>query len=171
VKHLMRVVSPLWFFLALTLPALPQQSPHFSGVYTLKSFTRSDSAGGGKFREQTSAPKTTLNISQGTDALDATFRFSSGKTVTLKYKLDDSESKNVDPDGSPTTDRAKLKGRELMVRSTMKIAAGDLKGSEVHRTENWELSKDLKTLTIRQQSDIPGAHMLGNTMTSTYTRQ
>jgi hypothetical protein len=121
VKHMLKVVSSLWFVLALTLPALPQQSPDFSGVYTLKSLTRSDSAGGGDFREQTSAPKTTLNISQDANALDATFTFSSGKTVILKYKLDDMESTNVDPDGSPTTDRAKLKGRELIVRSTLKL--------------------------------------------------
>jgi hypothetical protein len=99
------------------------------------------------------------------------FTFASGKTVTLKYKLDDIVSRNVDPDGSPTTDRAKVKGRELIVRSTMKIAAGDLKGSEVHRIENWELSKDLSTLTIRQQFDVPGAHLSGDTMTSIYSRK
>jgi hypothetical protein len=168
---MMRVVFSLWFFLALTLPALPQQSPDFSGAYTLKSLTRSDSDGGSNFREQTSAPKTTLKISQSANALDATFTFASGKTVTLKYKLDDIESKNVDPDGSLTTDRAKVKGRELIVRSTIKIGAGGLKGSEVHRTENWELSKDLRTLTIHQQFDVPGAHVPGDTMTSTYTRQ
>src|SRR5579863_1729133 len=155
---MMRLVSSLCFLLALTDQALPQQTPDFSGTYTLGSLARSDSAGGANFREQTPGPKTTLNISQNANSIEARFTFASGKTATLKYHLDDSESKNVDPDGSPTNDRVKLKGKSLVIRSTIKIVSGDLKGSEVHRAESWELSKDLRTLTIHEQFEIPGAH-------------
>src|SRR5579863_4841954 len=97
---MMRLVSSLCFLLALTDQALPQQTPDFSGTYALGSLARSDSAGGANFREQTPGPKTTLNISQNANSIEARFTFASGKTATLKYHLDDSESKNVDPDGA-----------------------------------------------------------------------
>ncbi len=90
--------------------------------------------------------------------------------LPAKYRLDGSEIQSAEPDGTPTVEHAEIKGKTLIIRSSIKVASGALKGVPILRTEKWELSKDLKTLTVRQRTEVQGMHMRDDLLTVTYQR-
>ena len=92
------------------------------------------------------------------------------ETFPCKYRLDDSEIQSAESDGTPTVEHAEIKGKTLIIRSSIKVASGAFKGILILRTEKWELSKDLKTLTVQQRTEIQGMHMQDDLLTVTYQR-
>jgi hypothetical protein len=160
--------------LCVSLMCLPsalsqKQGPDFTGSYVLKSFTRSDSSIG--YTDKISAGKGALSVVQTANSIEFSYTLPSGKTAVRRYNLDGSDSSNVDFDGTPRTERAILKGKTLIVKSTMNVPTGPLKGTPIDGTETWELSRDLKTLTSRAQLKSRGTHLLGDTFTAIYFRQ
>ena len=167
---MLRTASVFCVFLALVGLAQPQEVRDFSGVYTLKRFTHSDS---NHPRDTTNVPagQTTLKIAQSAISMELSYTLGSGKTVVRRYTLDGRDSANMEFDGTPTTDQASVKGRTLTIHSTIEVTAGLLKGIPVHRTSRWELSRDLKTLIAHDQIEIQGKHVIGDTLTAVYVRQ
>jgi hypothetical protein len=73
-------------------------------------------------------------------------------------------------DGTPTVEQAKIKGNRLIIQSSIKVQGGALKGIPITKTQKWELSKDLKTLTVSEEFQIQArAHMVGDLVTITCT--
>lgn len=166
-----RTASAFCLLLVLSGLGLAQQNPDFSGVYTSNSVRRSDSTRVTNFPTKVQVGKTTLKVVQAENSLEAAFTFDSGKTGTRRYALDGSETENVDFDGTPTTDRVRVKGRTLVIRSIMTVRTGDLKDIPVYSTQKWELSPDLKTLTVYQRFQVQGMHMMDDALTTIYVRQ
>jgi len=166
-----KLASALTLLLVLNSQASSKQNPDFSGTYTLQSVSRSDSSTR-HFPKNIPVGKQTLQVIQTGNSLEASFVSETGTTSTRKYKLDGSESENVDFDGTPTTDRASVKGNTLVVRSSIKVKAGALKGVPVDQIQKWGLSPDLKTLTVRQQIHLHEGIPEGDaTLTMIYVRQ
>ena len=84
--------------------------------------------------------------------------------VTREYKLDGTKIRGEEPDGTPT---AEIKGKKLIIRSSIKTK-GALQ--DVLKTQKWELSKDLKTLTVYEQLQAEGMHIVNDSLTISYTR-
>jgi hypothetical protein len=106
------------FLLLLTATALGQQNPDFSGVYVMKSLTTSTSIVRA-YPWKTLEGKTLLKVVQNGSALEVALT-SDGKTITNTYVLG-SESQNTEPDGTPTSDRAEMKGKTLVIHSSLHI--------------------------------------------------
>jgi hypothetical protein len=112
-------------------------------------------------------PKTTMKVTQSAGRIEIVESFDDGKTLTRKYALDGSESKNLTSGGVPTTDRAEIKGKTLVIRSSYRLLTGDT----VHETEKWNLSADSKTIKIRHQMQFERMFMLDDTLNEIYQRQ
>jgi hypothetical protein len=129
----------------------------FSGTYTA---------------QPSSASKTddTLIVVQSKDAVEITRR-EQGKTRTNRCPFSGS-GPYTSSGGIPGTCTAKIKGGSILVDSIVNTANASL-----HTREQWQLSKNLKTLTIRSRSDAPDlpnvSAALGDTLSSTskYTRE
>ncbi|MGB6668661.1 MAG: hypothetical protein WBE73_09975 [Candidatus Acidiferrum sp.] len=66
----------------------------------------------------------------------------------------------------PTVDKAEVKGKTLVIRSSYRLT----NGVPVHETQRWELSPDGKTLKIHRQTQFEGMSMLDETTNETYQR-
>jgi len=165
---MMRTVSAMCVLAVLIAVAVAQQVPDFSGTYVLKSHARSDS-----YRSASSnvmLGRVIRKVMQDNDSVEIVFVLVGRGTFTCKYRLDGSEIQSAEPDGTPTVEHAEIKGKTLIIRSSIKVASGALKGVPILRTEKWELSKDLKTLTVHQRTEIQGMHMQDDLLTVTYQR-
>jgi hypothetical protein len=158
------------FLLLLTATALGQQNPDFSGVYVMKSLTTSTSIVRA-YPWKTLEGKTLLKVVQNGSALEVALT-SDGKTITNTYVLG-SESQNTESDGTPTSDRAEMKGKTLVIHSSLHIRSGALQGIPVQDIQKWSLSSDSKTLTIRGRYQIGMERMSlqDDSRTAIYTRQ
>jgi len=94
-----------------------------------------------------------------------------GTTSIRKYTLDGKASENVDLAGVVSVDRIEARGKIVVIHSDVKVTSGSLKGTPVHKTEKWELAADLKTLTMREQSEVQGMRMIDDLLTAVYIRQ
>lgn len=155
----MRIHSSLCCLLLFATTAVAQENPNFSGTYALTALK-------GEHTPKT-LPKNTMKVTQKEGTLEVVESFDDGKTLTRKYALDGSESKNLTSGGVPTTDRAEIKGKTVVIRSSYRLPTG----VTVHETEKWELSADSKTIKIRQQTQFEGMSMLDDTLNETYQRQ
>jgi hypothetical protein len=162
-------ISSALFLLLLITAAPAQQNPDFSGVYILKSLITSPSIVR-SYPWKKLEGKVTLRVVQNRNSLEVTGMYG-GKTDTLTYALDGSESKNVLPDGTSTNDRAEIRGRTLTIRSSLMIGGGELKGIPLHETQKWVLSPGWKLLTIRDHYQIQGIAMEDDGRTAIYARQ
>jgi len=112
-------------------------------------------------------PKSLLKVVQNGSLLEIVETFDSGKTMTSRYALDGNESKNTTEGGVPTVDKAEVKGKTLVIRSSYRLP----NGVPVHETQKWELSADARTLKIRRQTQFEGMSMLDETTNETYQRR
>jgi hypothetical protein len=157
--HMMRMHSLLCCLLLVVIAAPAQGTPNFSGTYALTALKGEHTA--------KTLPKTTMKVTQNAGSIEIVESFDDGKTLTSKYALDGSESKNLTSGGVPTTDKAEIKGKTLVIRSSYRLSTGDT----VHETEKWELSADSKTIKIRHQMQFERMSMLDDTLNETYQRQ
>jgi hypothetical protein len=166
-----KIISAICSVVVLTATVPAQQVPDFSGAYVLKSQLRSDSQGVPPRSTMIVAGRVLTRVVQDSASIEISF-LSSGGPITCKYGLDGSETPDTEPDGTPSTVRAKIKGKKLIIQTSIKVRQGALKGIPVERTEEWELSKDLKTLRINQRTEIGGhIHMTDDLQTLVYVRQ
>ncbi len=87
--------------------------------------------------------------------------------VTREYRLDGGKIAGEEPDGTPTVEWAEIKGKKLIIRSSIKTKGAPV---DVVKTQKWELSKDLKTLTVHEQLQAEGTHVMNDSLTISYTR-
>jgi hypothetical protein len=165
----MRPVTAMCLFAVLTAVAAAQQVPDFSGTYVLKSPARSDSYNSAS--SNVMVGRVITKVVQDSNSVEVVFRSVGRGTFTCKYNLDGSEIQSAEPDGTPTVEHAEIKGKTLVIRSSIKVATGALKGVPVLRTEKWELSKNVRTLTVRQRTEVQGMHMQDDLLTVIYQRQ
>ena len=145
--------------------AVAQQAPDFSGTYILKSSGMSDS------RSSAHVPnvmweRVIKRVVQDSTSVTITLQGRAGE-VTREYKLDGTKIRGEEPDGTPTVEWAEIKGKKLIIRSSIKTK-GALQ--DVLKTQKWELSKDLKTLTVYEQLQAEGMHIVNDSLTISYTR-
>jgi hypothetical protein len=144
-------------FLSSSAPA--QQRPDFSGLYMLKPPWVG--------KHEKAPPPGYLRVTQTDKTLDA--KFSQGdKAWTARYYLDGSPSDNLIEGGYRSKDTARLKRKTLAIESTV-----PLPHTVLHMRQQWQLSRDAQTLTIRLAAEgtIMG-HPLGlPSGNEVYTRQ
>jgi hypothetical protein len=155
----MRILSSLCCLLLFVITAAAQGKSNFSGTYALTALKGEHTA--------KALPKNTMKVTQNGGSIEIVESFDDGKTLTRKFALDGSESKNLTSGGVPTTDKAQIRGKSLVIRSSYRLPAG----GAVHESETWNLSADSKTLKIRQQTHVEGMSMLDETLAETYQRQ
>jgi hypothetical protein len=168
-RAMKKYISCIGALLAFIVVAGAQQVPDFSGTYTLKSFANSDSHNSSSSKIMPA--RVITKVVQDSNSVEVVFRSAGRGTFTCKYSLDGSEIQNAEPDGTPTVEHAEIKGKILVIRSSIKVAGGVLKGVPIKRTEEWELSKDLRILTVRQRIEVQGMHMENDLLTASYLRQ
>jgi hypothetical protein len=156
---MIRALSSLCLLLPLSIAAVAQENPNFSGTYALTALKGEHTA--------KTLPKNMMKVAQNGGTLEIVESFDDGKNLTRKYNLNGGESKNLTSGGVPTTDKAEIKGKTLLIRSSYHLPTG----VTVHETEKWDLSADSKTIKIRQQTQFDGMSMLDDTLNETYRRQ
>ena len=159
----------LCLLLTLAVPALPQQSPDFTGTYILKSLTRSDSS---RTITPDSLPQSEqiLKVTQHSSSIEFSYIFANGSGLVRTYKFDGSDSTNPGFDGTSEIDRTSLKDGAITINSKRK-APGPQNDKMLYFISKWELSRDLKTLTLHRWFHVQGGHPAGDTLTAIYLRQ
>ena len=99
-------------------------------------------------------PEVTLEVAQKNGAVEIT-REELGAKTTNRYALDNSEGDCLTPGDITGKCKARLKGKSLIVESVV-LSDDHTSGNPVHvrTTQDWQLSSDAKTLTIRLYVDI-----------------
>jgi hypothetical protein len=156
---MIRVNSSLCCLLLFAIISLAQETANFSGTYALTALKGEHTA--------KTLPKNIMKVTQNGSSIEVVESFDDGKGLTRKYALDGGESKNLTSGGVPTTDKAEIKGKTLVIHSSYRLPTG----VTVHETEKWDLSADSKTIKIRQQTQFDGMSMLDDTLNETYQRQ
>jgi hypothetical protein len=102
-------------------------------------------------------PEITLDVVQNDQALEVTRDGPAGK-ASNRYLLNGSEQDCVTSNRVSAKCRAQLKGKYLVLESVVD-SPDQTSGNLIHvRTvEQWQLSGDSKTLTIKLRVDFPGA--------------
>ena len=154
-----KIISTLFCLFLFSITTVAQESPDFSGTFTLTAVKAEHAA--------KTLPKITLKVVQNGSSLEIVESYDEGKTVSKKYTLNGGETKNLTSAGAPTTDKAETKGKTVVIRSSYRLSAG----TTVRETQKWELTADSKTLKIRRQTEFEGMSMLDDTMYETYQRQ
>ncbi len=156
---MIKISSLLFCVFFIALATLAQETPDFSGTYSL---TGQDGQNAPK-----KLPKAILKVVQNGSSLELVETIDDGKPFIRKYVLNGGETKNFTSSGTPLTDKAEIKGKTLVIRSSFHLPTG----TAVHETDKWELSADLKTLKIRRQTEFERMSMLDDTMNEKYQRQ
>lgn len=102
-------------------------------------------------------PEVTLDVVQDGQAVEITRDGPAGKTSN-RYLLDGSEQECVGSNRTSAKCKAQFKGKYLVLESVVD-SPDQTSGNLIHvRTvEQWQLSGDSKTLTIKLRVDFPGA--------------
>jgi hypothetical protein len=146
-----RLFVMLFFVMASTCVAAG--NPDFSGSYTMKQ-SKSDAQKG---------PARTLQVVQTSESIEVT-EVADGKQTVNVYPLNGAERPYTSQDGAAGTCTAKLKGKDLILESF--VAARPQPGgpsATLHTKQRWELSSDLKVLTIHSDVDsslLPGMQVI-----------
>lgn len=146
---------------------LAADSISFSGKYSAE---RSKGASG-------ASTDSTLEVTQSEDKIEIT-RVEQGKSTTSNCPFNGTAGTYATPGGISGTCKAQLKGKNLIIESVVvthpQAAAGPVR---VRTKERWQLSADLKALTIKSDVDFPdfpsdiSAAVAGSTSaTAHYTR-
>jgi hypothetical protein len=154
-----------WLANVLALSALPAAltiqishaadsvKPNLTGSYTLTGAK-------GAFEVNKVAPWR-LNVVQTDLDIEVTM-IADGRTTTNRFKLDGGESPYTSQGGVKGTSTGRFKGRTLVLE-TMVTAHPQPNGPAVqlHTKQQWALSPDSKTLTIRNDVDFPNSGLGG----------
>jgi hypothetical protein len=103
-------------------------------------------------------PPVTLDVVQNEGTITITRVDPGGKTSNL-YPLNGAEEDCVNPSGVSAKCKAQLKGKSLILETT--VASRDQKSGALFRirtVEQWQLSGDSKTLTIKLHVEFPDSH-------------
>jgi hypothetical protein len=125
----------------------------FSGAYTL-------SGAKGSFKID-KASSWLLDVVQNEAEIKIT-KTLAGKATTNRFMLDGTEVPYVSEGGVRGTCTAKWKGKTLIIDTS--IATRPQRGGpevRIHTREQWTLSSDLKTVTIRSDVDFPNSGLGG----------
>lgn len=140
----MRLSMQINIWLAVLLLAVPKLSaaerPDFSGTYELTG-----AKGRFKFTDQT---KWTLSVVQAEGFIEV-IKVQDGTQSTNKFPLDRTEGIYISPGGMQGKCKGQIKGKSLILESVVKASV------TLHIKERWELSPDLKKLTIRTDVENP----------------
>ena len=102
-------------------------------------------------------PEVTLTVVQTDQAVEIT-KEGPGGISSNRFLLNGSEQDCVTSNRVPARCKAQLKGKNLIVESLVDSADQTSGGViHIHTVEQWQLSGDQKTLTIRLRVDYPGA--------------
>ena len=117
---------------------------NYSGKYSLKS--RNNASG---------ESESTLNVRQNEDSIEVT-RLEQGKSTTNRYPLNGTEGDYMSPGGVSGKGKGQLAGKNLVLESfivtRLQPSAPPVR---IHIKEQWQLSADFKTLTIKSDVDFP----------------
>lgn len=100
--------------LMLCSSAVAQSSIDFSGTYRLVSIKSANAP--------KKIPESTLTIVQHGGILEVT-RVTDGRSLVSRCTLDGKECRNVTSGGAPSTDKTELKGKNVVIRSTVPLNA------------------------------------------------
>jgi len=157
----MRVlVSGLVSLLLFSAGSFAQDPPDFSGSYVL-AWPKPEIHHG-----RTQRPSE-LRVVQHGRILKASLT-ERGKTRTSTYYLDGTESKNLAAGGAPSSDKATVKYRTLLIESTVRLPKATLAIEQ-----KWQLSADSRHLIIQITATATAAAVDGFPMGSwenVYTR-
>ncbi len=100
-------------------------------------------------------PEVTLEVAQSDGAIEVT-REEQGSKTTNRFSLNGAESDCVSPGDVAGKCKARLKGKTLILEYVV-LSNDQTTGATVHirTTEEWQLSGDSKTLTIKLHVDFP----------------
>lgn len=121
--------------------AAAQAPPDFSGNYA---------AGKGKAGSE----GVTLQVVQTESAVEVA-RTEGGRTVTNRFPLAGSEGEWTSPTGVPGKCKARFRKDTLVLETSSTTTRADGKQSRLQTREEWRLSKDAKTLTVRIEILFP----------------
>jgi hypothetical protein len=105
-------------------------------------------------------PAVTLDVVQSDEAIEITRADPGGKTSN-RYLLNGAEEDCVSPSGVSAKCKAQLKGKFLVLEVV--VASRDRDSGALVRirtVEQWQLSGDSKTLTIKLRVDFPDNHSI-----------
>jgi hypothetical protein len=156
------IAGVLSLLIVLCSGVAAQDSTDFSGRYRLVAI-KSESP-------SKKVPASTLTIIHREGTLERT-EVTDGKVLVSRYTLDGKECKNITSGGAPATDKAQLKGKNIIIRSIVPLNAPAPAASSVITTEKWELSKVSAKLTIHSKIEFPGMAMLDSSSTEVYSRE
>jgi hypothetical protein len=138
--------------LVLSVSALAQGKPDFSGTWTLDT-AKSDMGQARSGTSGASMQKVTLIIQQ-TPSLFSTTRKVGERSETATEKLDGSESVNKSPSGHDIKSTSKWVGSTLVTNSTMLTEAGKTESTFIR-----SLSADGRVLTIDTTIKAPNSNV------------
>jgi hypothetical protein len=151
-------ISALAVLLLFSFGSFAQEKPDLSGYYVL-AWPKPELRHGKRPRPSQ------LKVVQHGRVLKATFT-ERGKTRTSTYYLDGAESKNVAGGGAPSTDRAKIKYKTLLIESIVRVRKTTL---EIE--QKWQLSIDSRHLIIQITASVSSAAFPLGSWEHVYTRQ
>jgi hypothetical protein len=134
-------------FLCLAAATFAADRPNFSGAYT-----QTGSKGSTRFEKGNA---TTLNVVQTEMSIEVT-ESEGGRRATNSYPLGGQEGAFVSPGGAKGTCKGQFKKNYLILES---VATSHPQANgpavQIHTKQKWELSPDLKTLSVRFDVDSP----------------
>jgi hypothetical protein len=140
--------------LSVVIPeGIGADKPDFSGSYTLT---------GTKGRSKTKrATASLLQVVQTGVEIEVSRTFD-GKAYLNRFKLDGTEAEYRSEGGVQGTSTARFKGKALII-DTQVTTRPQANGPavQIHTKEQWTLSSDSKTLTIRSDVDFPNSGLGG----------
>ena len=140
-------------FVLIVSSGVAANSPDFSGSYVL-------TGGKGNF-DAKKAKGWTLHVVQTATAVEVS-KVADGSENKNVFPLDGTAGPCVSSGGVAGTCKGQLKGKELNLESLFAPRAGGNSPSVAILTkERWQLSSDLKTLTIRFDVDSPNSPVAG----------
>jgi hypothetical protein len=146
--------------------ALAQDVPDFSGTFLRSSVDSQAPAG------YAVADPILLEVKQSAESLELTAT-QNGATANIDYRLDGAAAGNKNLWGVPSSSQARLKGQSLEIESSMEQGTIRLPPAArgLHVKENWTLSPDGLTLTIRRTYEFQNTPSFNFTEKETYARQ
>jgi tetratricopeptide (TPR) repeat protein len=133
--------------------AAAADKPDFSGYFTSTAIKGSSKA--------KASPTSTLQAVQS-DAEIVVTRTADGDVYTNRFRLDGAEAPSITETGVRGVSTARFKGKTLIVDT--RVAAHPQPNGpavQIHSIEQWTLSSDLKTLTIRNDVEFPNSGLGG----------
>jgi hypothetical protein len=133
----------LFSFCLASLAVAPAR-PDFSGNYTRQS-TQANESGSGAV---------TLRVVQTDSSVEVT-RTDGDGALTNRFPLDGTEGEWTSPTGMRGTCKARFSKETLVLETSSASSRPDGRSVRLQSREDWRLSKDVKTLTIRIEVRFP----------------